>query len=157
MIHVRPYTAADRAACLAVYDSNVPAYFLPEERPAYAAFLDALPGPYLVLEAEDERVVACGGYAVKPGTTTADMCWGMVVQDLHRTGLGWQLLQARLARVRADPGVTDIALNTSQHTWRFYARVGFQTERITPDGYAGGLHRYDMRMTCAAPAALPEM
>jgi len=52
--HLRPYTAADRAACLAVFDSNVPASFAPDERAAFAAYLDGAGARYLVL-ADDRR------------------------------------------------------------------------------------------------------
>lgn len=145
-MRVRDYTTADRDACLAVFDSNVPAYFVPPEREQFAAFLDALPGPYLVVEDEDGTVLGCGGYVVAPGTTTADLCWGMVRMERHGTGLGRLLFDARLARVRADAGVQAVALNTSQHTAGFYERRGFRTELVTPDGYAPGLDRCDMRL-----------
>ena len=35
----RPYQAADRDACLALFDANCPAFFAPNERGDYAAFL----------------------------------------------------------------------------------------------------------------------
>jgi GNAT superfamily N-acetyltransferase len=146
-MRVREYTAADRDACLAVFDTNVPAYFITEEREAFAAFLDDLPGPYLVIEDESGTIVGCGGYAIVPETRTADMCWGMVAHDRHGTGLGRLLLDARLDAVRADPRAEAVALNTSQHTRGFYERRGFVTERVTPDGFAPGLDRCDMRLT----------
>lgn len=145
-MRVRDYTTADRSACLAVFDSNVPRYFVPVEREQFAAFLDALPGPYLVVEDEAGHVLGCGGYAVTPGTTTADLCWGMVRLERHGTGLGQLLLDARLERVRADAAVEAVALNTSQHTRGFYERLGFRTERVIPDGFAPGLDRCDMRL-----------
>lgn len=151
-MRVRDYTAADRSACLAVFDSNVPAFFVPDEREQFSAFLDALPGPYLVVEDEDGAVLGCGGYAVTPGTTTADLCWGMVRQDRHGTGLGLLLTTARLERVRADAAVEAVALNTSQHTVGFYERLGFGTELVTPDGYAPGLDRCDMRLILRPPS-----
>jgi hypothetical protein len=49
-MRVRDYSIADRGACLAVFDGNVPEFFIPPERADFAAFLDALPGPYLVVE-----------------------------------------------------------------------------------------------------------
>lgn len=143
---IRDYTTADRSACLAVFDSNVPGFFAPAERDLFAAFLDALPGPYLVIEDDDGVVLGCGGYAVVPETRTADFCWGMVRQDRHGTGLGRLLADARLDGIRADAAVEAVALNTSQHTRGFYERRGFRTELVTPDGFAPGLDRYDMRL-----------
>lgn len=149
-MHVRDYTPADRDACLAVFDSNIPTYFLPHEREEFATFLDTpLPGPYLVLVDEEGAVAGCGGYAMQPGTRDAVLCWGMVDRARHGTGLGRLLLDARLARVRADRLTSDIAsveLHTSQHTRGFYERRGFVLEEVRPDGYGPGLDRCDMRL-----------
>lgn len=145
-MHVREYTAPDRSACLAVFDSNVPDFFVPSERADFAAFLDALPGPYLVVVDQTGLVMGCGGYAVEPGTTTADLCWGMVSRERHRTGLGRLLFQARLERIRSDPAAKDVALNTIQHTRGFYERLGFYTERVLPNGFGPGMDRCDMRL-----------
>lgn len=145
-MRIRAYAPADRGACLAVFDSNVPAFFVPGEREGFAGFLDALPGPYLVLEDEDGAVVGCGGWAIVPETRTADLCWGMVSLPRHGTGLGRMLFDARLDGIRAGPGADAVALNTSQHTRGFYERRGFVTERVVPDGFAPGLDRCDMRL-----------
>lgn len=81
---VREYRSSDRAACLAVFDSNVGGSFLPSERPDFAAFLDALPGPYFVIE-DDGVIIACGGYAANAESSdTADLCWGMVQRELQQ-------------------------------------------------------------------------
>lgn len=154
-MRVRDYTTADRSACLTVFDSNVPGFFVPPEREEFAAFLDALPGQYLVVEDDAGRVLGCGGYAVRPGTATADLCWGMVRRERHGTGLGRLLLEARLERARADAPLEVVALDTSQHTLGFYERRGFRTERVTPDGYAPGLDRCDMRLFLTPPDASP--
>lgn len=150
-MRVRDYTIADRSACLVVFDSNVPEFFVPPERADFAAFLDALPGPYLVAEDGSGTIVGCGGYAVTPGTTTADLCWGMVARERHGAGLGRLLLEARLERIHRDPTADSVALNTSQHTRGFYERYGFITERVVPDGFAPGLDRCDMRLALARP------
>ena len=142
---LRNFAPADLSACLATFDSNVPEFFVPTERAAFASFLAALPGPYLVVE-ETGEVVACGGYAVAPGTTTADLCWGMVSRARHQSGLGRLLLVARLKHIGADASVRDVALNTSQHTRGVYERLGFVVERVQPGSYAPGLDRCDMRL-----------
>lgn len=149
-MQVRDFTPSDREACLKVFDSNVPEFFVPAEREDFAAFIDALPGPYFVLEDGSGAVLGCAGYAVTPGTATADLCWGMVVRERHGSGLGGLLLDERLARIRADSRIEAIALNTSQHTRGFYERLGFVTERVVPDGFAPGLDRCDMRLVLRA-------
>ena len=145
-VRVREYRCADRASCLSVFDSNVPSSFLPTERGQFEAFLDELPGPYLLLENEAGVVIACGGYAVPAGGSHADFCWGMVERSHQGLGLGRLLADLRLQRIRQDPDITHVLMNTTQHTRCFFEKLGFVTERVTPDGYAPGLHRCDMRL-----------
>ena len=146
---IRPYHPRDRAACLALFDSNVPDDFRPEERPEFEAFLDDRPGPYLVLEDGAGVIVAAGGYAREPGTGTgsgtAALCWGMVARSRQGEGLGRLLVEARLDAVREDPDVSDIVLHTSHRVRGFYERLGFVAEGVVEDGLAPGLHRVDMR------------
>ena len=141
----RRYRPADREGCLAVFDSNVPLFFRTDERAAYGAFLDALPGPYVVLDGEEGGVVACGGWAVEPGGRTADLCWGMVRRELHGRGLGRLLTEARVAAARDAGGVDAVALETSHLTTGFYRRLGFEVISREEDGYGPGLHRCRMR------------
>lgn len=148
-MRLRHYTPADEAACLAIFDSNTPEYFARHERAEYQDFL-AHQGnrPYFVVEDADGTVVAAGGYLRAAGGAEAWLTWGMVARHRHRRGLGRFLLVARLERLcrelSASGGSLNVRLDTSQHTWPFFAREGFTTERITENGYAPGYHRYDM-------------
>lgn len=139
----RPYTPADLAACLAVFDSNVPEYFDRSERDEFVAFLDALPGPYLVLEVGGE-VVGCGGIALRDGGRVADLCWGMIHGEHQGRGLGRELARRRLELARGDSRVRIVSLRTSQHTEAFYEKLGFRTESVETDGFAPGMHKHEM-------------
>jgi GNAT superfamily N-acetyltransferase len=123
----------------------VPSSFTDAERPEFAAFLDALPGPYFILEL-DGRAVACGGYAAADNAECADLCWGMVQHELQGSGLGRLLTQARVQRIREDASFTEVALRTSNLTEAFYQRMGFVTERVTMHGIAPDLHKCEMRL-----------
>ncbi len=142
----RRYQPRDVAECLAVFDSNVPRFFRPEERAELASFLRELPGPYFVLRMEDREIVACGGYAVREEAGAGDLCWGMVRRDLHGQGLGAALVRLRISALRADPRVARIELNTSHHTVEFYEQMGFSVVSVQRDGYAQGLDRCEMRL-----------
>lgn len=159
-IRVRTFSRSDKDACLAVFDSNRPTFFSAAERPQFSAFLDHLPGPYLVLEDASGRVVACGGYAVEAGAAQASFCWGMVEQPRHGQGLGRRLALARLHLIRQDPRVQRVRLDTSQHTTGFYERLGFAVTGVQRDGYQLGLHRCEMERiidrTVAEPGAIGE-
>lgn len=143
---LRPYAPRDRAACLAIFDGNMPRFFAPEERADFVAFLEALPRadwPYLVLE-RDGAVIGCGGLILDAPARRAGLSWGMVDVRLHGTGLGRRLTEARLALVRGMPGIAAVTMETSQHTQGFYARLGFAVQAVTPDGFGPGLDRWDM-------------
>ena len=142
----RPYTAADAGACLALFDGNVPTYFATSERAEYAAFLAAPECPYFVGVAPDGAVLACGGYFREDDEpATGGLAWGIVDRAWHGRGLGRQLLAMRLAGLATLPGVETLAIRTSQHTERFYARAGFEVVRRVPDGHAPGIDLVEMR------------
>ena len=143
----RPYAPVDLAACLALFDSNVPTYFAPSERAEFEAFLrglDQASGPYLVLTRHGQ-IVACGG-VLADNAQQASFAWGMVGREWHRQGLGRQLAHVRLAQARRMPSITRLRLSTSQHSAGFYEAMGFATTSVTPDGLAPGLDRHDMVM-----------
>jgi ribosomal protein S18 acetylase RimI-like enzyme len=146
---IRDYAAADLGACLEVFDTNVPKFFSAEERGEFETFLKLPSCVYLVLE-DGGKVLGCGGYYLGQYSTQsggeAGLCWGMVRRELHGTGLGKKLLLERLNRITGRLEATFIRLDTSQHTFGFFASLGFATEKITPDGYWKGLDRYDMRL-----------
>lgn len=145
-MRVRDYQPSDRAACLVLFDSNVPKYFQLHERVEFAEFLDDLPGPYLVLEEPDRTIVGCGGYARESDGRIAHLCWGMVAADQQGRGLGQRLTEERIRRACADFELEVLGLDTSQRTRAFYERFGFVATRVTPDGYGPGLDRVDMRL-----------
>jgi GNAT superfamily N-acetyltransferase len=142
---LRAYTPADRAACLALFDSNVPLFFAPPERPDFMSFLDAPSCAYYVVQDDDGAIIGCGGYHYDAAAPVASLCWGMVARDRHRSGVGTFLLRGRLRRLCADSGGRAVLwLNTSQHVAAFYQKFGFMIVRITPDGLAPGLDEIDM-------------
>lgn len=142
---IRPYVMQDRAACLALFDSNVPQFFDRSERAVFERFLEHDVGAwhYLVIV---RAVVACGGHALSADGRVAGFGWGMVERRLHGQGLGRALTEARLAACRRSAGLSRIELDTSQHTHAFYARFGFAVERVVADGYGPGLDRWDMAL-----------
>ncbi|HEY4364421.1 MAG TPA: GNAT family N-acetyltransferase [Bryobacteraceae bacterium] len=144
-MEVRPYAPADRGACLAVFDSNVPEFFRSEERREFEDFLTAPKCPYFVMELA-EGIAGCGGYCLTEEQTAARMVWGMVRRELHRKGLGRFLLLYRLHEIGALAGVQLVQLDTSQAAAPFFASQGFKVTGVVKDGYGAGLDRVSMTM-----------
>lgn len=141
-MELRPYTPDDAAACLALFDANVPAYFAPEERAGFVEFLATMPVSYLVL-LDGASIVGCGGVGFHDGE--ARMCWGIVDGARHRRGLGTRLLLERLV-AGAELGAVRAGLDTIPLTVPFFERFGFVVVREVDDGYGPGLHRRDMQL-----------
>jgi ribosomal protein S18 acetylase RimI-like enzyme len=144
-MRIRAYTPEDKEACLAIFDSNMPTYFADHERSEFVTFLDEDADQYFVVE-HDAGIIACGGFFVIPNTPVAVLTWGMVAREQHSRGIGRLLLLTRLQRLCEEPSVTVVKLQTSQHTYGFFEKVGFKTEKITENGFGAGLHRYDISL-----------
>lgn len=151
---IRSYTPSDRAACLALFNSNVPVFFHPSELMLFESFLDAIERGesgkptnreehYYVLEDKD-ALVGCGGVCLRETGNEACMAWGMVDNALHRQGYGRELLIYRLEKMGELFPNSKVVLDTTQHSYSFFERFGFNTKKITDDFYGPGLHRYDM-------------
>ena len=131
-----------------IFRSNLPIFFDPSEEVEFSQFLREGAQDFYVLS-EQSSVRACGGYFVDAEENRAGLAWGMVHRDFHKTGLGKKLLAFRLRKIQADfPGIP-VLLNTSQHTYKFFERSGFEVEKVTPDGYGAGLDRYDMKLAAS--------
>jgi N-acetylglutamate synthase-like GNAT family acetyltransferase len=150
---IRPYATRDRQPCLEILEGNSPEFFLPQERDDLAAFLDELPGPYFVLE-ERGRIDACGGWAIDPDDV-AVMTWGMVRRELHRRGLGRQLLRFRLNDIRHNSAATRVRVRTVSLTQGFFIREGFAIVDVVPDGYGAGLDKVTMEASVQFPPDNP--
>ncbi|MFZ6180855.1 GNAT family N-acetyltransferase [Nannocystis pusilla] len=141
---IRPYTPADREACLELIRSNTPEHFSTAEEAELARFLDALPGPYFVVE-DGGQIIASGGIAGERDGITATLCWGMVDASRQRTGVGSKLLIHRVETfLAAHPQIRRVQTHTSQKVQEFYAKHGFRVVEVRPNGFGPGLDHVHM-------------
>lgn len=149
-MEIRPFTKADREACLALLRSNVPEHFVASDEADLARFLDALPGPYFVVE-DGGRIVASGGIAAEQDGVTASLCWGIVDAARQRAGIGTRLLSHRLASfLPGHPEVRRVRINTTQKVQAFYEKHGFAPTEVRPGAYGPGLDHVRMEMPVGA-------
>ena len=144
---IRPYTPADLDAVVAIFRSNIPKYFTPDEEPGLYEFLEEHAEDYYVVEVGGE-VVGAGGIALNADIDpqTVSLCWGMVREDHLGTGLGKALTEFRIRLAKEEyPGIA-LTIGTSQHTEGFYHRFGFTTVEHTPDRYGPGIDKCRMRL-----------
>ena len=150
----REYKARDHVGCLELFRSNVPKFFDPVEEEFFEQWLNGLDENrlaysnteeehYYVVEG-DGKLLACGGYYITHTTHQARMCWGMVDNKRHRTGIGRKFLEFRIGEIKKKHPGTKIALDTSQHAYQFFEKMNFKVEEIIKDHYAPGLDKYEM-------------
>lgn len=100
---------------------------------------------YYVVE-ENGAITGCGGFSVNLQKQEAVMAWGFITNALHKKGLGKALFLYRLEKIREICPACTVILDTTQHSYPFFEKLGFHTVRITKDSYGPGLHRYDMML-----------
>ena len=116
---IRAYTAADREACLGIFDSNTPGL---NGRDQFVQFL-ADPGSFFVAE-HNEQIVGCGGYAIEG--ETARLHWGLVHRAFQRQGLGRFLLFYRLREITRNSAVQMVGLTAPRPAVPFFISQGFR-------------------------------
>lgn len=153
-IHIRDYKPADRNACIAIFNSNVPKFLTVEELTYFETWLngqdegkegyDNAKAAYYYVAERENVVVGCGGFYIAREESVARMAWGMVENSLHKKGIGKVLLTYRFKAIEALHPECVISLDTSQHSYSFFEKFGFVTTKVQKDFYTLGMDRYDM-------------
>ena len=146
---VRAYQASDKTICRSMFVSNMPRFFAPHELPDFEQWLDRRVFPalahdqYFVMEDKGE-VVGCGGYYFDPQRNMVRFTWGFINNALHRRGYGRFFMHYRMQHAaNAFPDAT-LAMDTTQHSWPFFQKMGFECLSVLKDGYCAGMDRYEL-------------
>jgi N-acetylglutamate synthase-like GNAT family acetyltransferase len=153
---IRPYTPSDKPACIAAFKSNVPGFFSPAELPGFEEWLREQDARYTspkknnneqyYVATLEEQVIGCGGYYIDIAKQEAAMTWGLITHALHKQGYGKKLFLYRVNVIQSICPLCRIRLDTTQHSYPFFLKLGFVVTNITKDSYGPGLDRYDMEL-----------
>lgn len=154
MMRIEPYTKGFHEDCIRIFRSNCPKFFDPAELDflknwlkgldeGYNPYLTSI-GNYFYVAKVKDKVIGCAGFYIVKDADTANMVWGMIDRKEHGKGYGRELFKFRVDEIRRSFPAHRIILDTSQHTFPFFEKLGFKVVKITPDGYGKGLDRYDM-------------
>ena len=135
------YTAEDKAACLQLFDRNCPAFFAPNERDDYAAFLDAAPPGY-ELCCEGQVVVGAFGL-IRRDRPHGALNWILLSPELQGLGVGRAIMQRVMLLAQAQQ-ISQISIAASHLSAPFFAKFGAKTVAVTTDGWGTNMHRVDM-------------
>lgn len=139
-MNIRPYAPRDFEVVISLFRESVPKFFDPAEERDLVLFLTSAPTYYFVMEVEGE-VVACGGLVLNPSDASCRVAWDFVGAKHYGKGYGSRLFDYRLGVVKGWPAIDTIYSYTSQYSFGFYQKQGFQVVRTEPDYWAKG---YDL-------------
>ena len=144
-LFIRSYQNSDRDACIAVFKSNIPKFFLKTEQKDFESYLKEGLSDYWVVVHSQAGIIACGGLAPE-SEDEVRLCYGLVHSQFHRRGIGKALLLFRLVQACNNPNLKYVSLDTIQFNPNFFGKAGFVTEKVSENHYGPNLHRYDMRL-----------
>lgn len=140
---IRPYISSDKAAVLQLFDLNTPQYFNKTERAGLVHYLDNETEDYFVVEEQDE-IVGAGGINYEPQAKSAVISWDIIKPSQQGKGIGRKLTQHRIQHINTKPDIEKIIVRTSQHTDKFYKKMGFKLLKVEKDYWAEGFDLYWM-------------
>lgn len=139
----RPFEAADRDTCLAIFDENCPEFFAPKERAAFVAFLERSADDYCVCLMNGK---VAGGYGLcLEGKGVMSLRWILIAKSAQRHGIGHVIMTRTLGGVKKLKA--KLAIAASQKSAPYFAKFGAKEIKMTPDGWGPGMHRVDMELT----------
>jgi len=142
-LKIRPYIPIDKAAVLQLFDLNTPQYFDIAERARLVHYLDHETEDYFVVE-ENNEIIGAGGITYEPQAKVAVISWDIIKPTEHGKGIGRKLTQHRIQHINTKDEIDLIIVRTSQHTYKFYEKMGFKLLKVEKDYWAKGFDLYEM-------------
>lgn len=142
---IRAYKIEDKEQLIRLLQKNIPNYFHPSEELEYTNYLEKEIEDYFVFE-EDGVPIGAGGINYQLEINTAYISWDLIDPKYHGKGLGKQLVQYRINHIKRNPSIATITVRTSQLTYLFYEKMGFQLKVTKKDFWAKGFDLYHMEI-----------
>lgn len=143
---IRPYHPGDKPQLLTLLNLNIPRYFALSETADFLEYLENHVETYLVIEVA-RQVVGCGGINYFLQEATARISWDIIHPDYHGKGMGRALTLYRIAEIKKNPAIEKIVVRTTQLTYPFYGKMGFELEKVERDYWAAGFDLYQMKIS----------
>lgn len=148
MIQIRNYIPSDKSAVINLLRLNTPTFFAPAEERDFEQYLESELEDYFVV-IEKDKIIGCGGVNYFPSEKSARISWDMISPQFHGKGIGKQLVENRLQLLLKNPEIDFIVVRTSQHTFQFYEKMGFEIKQVVKDFWAEGFDLYEMTLNNA--------
>lgn len=141
---IREYTVQDYTLLIELLRLNTPAYFSPEEEKDFIHYIDEEREYYYVVEV-NHKIIGCGGINFSNHPELAKISWDIIHPDFQGKGIGSQLLQFRIEKIKSLNPSAQIMVRTSQHAYTFYQKNNFTLKEVIKDYWAKGYDLYTMQ------------
>ena len=142
---IRKYNPADRPRLIEVLKLNMPTYFDSKEVSDYEKYLNLHAETYLTIE-YDNKIVGGAGYNITDRNSIGRITWIFFHLAYSKSVLGRQSVDYCLAIFKANPGIKKLVVTTSQLTYKFFAKFGYQLTSTEKDYWGQGLDLYTMEI-----------
>lgn len=142
---IRPYKPADKKQLIEIFKSNTPTYFDLKESQDFETYLKQNGNTYLTIEM-DTTIVGGTGYYINEKENSGSITWIFFEQDYSDKGLGRHAVEHCHVELRKDKRVQKFVVNTSQHAYGFFEKLGYALIRIEKDYWGEALDLYEMEM-----------
>lgn len=146
MAKIRPYQPSDQEALLEILKLHTPEFFDPSEEEDFINYLNHELDQYFVVVDQD-KVIGGGGFnrGFDDGSS-ARISWDLIHPDYRGKGIGSELLNYRIEKLKKLPELEKIVVRTTQLSHPFYHRGGFELKSVEEDFWADGYDLYLMEM-----------
>ncbi|MBB4801735.1 GNAT family N-acetyltransferase [Flavobacterium aquidurense] len=138
------YKSAFKTSCINIFESNRPKFFAEGELELFEKYLDQVTDGYYFVVKEENQIIACGGIFFDKSTDSGGLSWGMVHKKYHGKGIGLSFSNYRIKELQRKFPNKSYIIETSQHTAKFYEKIGFKLNNIVPNGFGDGIDKYTM-------------
>ena len=142
---IRKYTDKDKPKVIQLLRKNTPAYFDISEEEDFENYLENEIEDYYVIE-ENAEIIGAGGINYFTQQKLARISWDIIDPKHQGNGIGKKLTQYRINYLNNNPKIEFIIVRTTQLTFQFYEKMGFELDKTKKDFWAKGFDLYQMKM-----------
>lgn len=142
---ITPYLPSHKLELIKLIQLNTPHFFNIKEEEDFIRYLENETEDYFVIE-KNKNIIGCGGINYEPKNQSAVISWDIIHPDYQGKGVGKELLKFRIETIKKKGLYAQIIVRTSQLTWKFYNKYGFELKESKKDYWAPNLDLYYMTL-----------
>jgi len=142
---IKPYFPDYKQDLILLIRLNTPRYFDSSEETELIKYLDGEIEDYYVVELNN-NIIGCGGINYEPESNSAIISWDIIHPNYQGKGIGKELLEFRINKIKEKKEYAQIIVRTSQFTFKFYEKAGFKLIESVNNYWAKGIDLYYMTL-----------